>query len=365
MSTVQNAVVAARFRRDPVEPGSSSGEGRVGNVRPHSYYLSFALIWAGLVLYGALLPFEMRLGAGPAGGSFLSWLLEVMTAPRWFVPDGAASSLGISAAASDLGVNLLLMLPLGGLLRLHLRKRGRPIVAQLLLPAAACFALCWSIESAQSLLVGRYAAIQDVLTNTGGGIVGVLLAPAGATIFRRAVFAVYRRVSYPLDRMRAGLIRVRRSPVTMFLVTGLNLLLIGGWLVSTRGLGAATDSHALPFAGLFEHSYDMGALHAGRAMIVYCLIGGLLSIQFMRLRSRRTLGLMLLALGLIALGRQLVERSGASVFDATELVIAVMAGGLLLTTASLMIHAVRCSCRRKTQIPVPYERRRVRFEYGT
>lgn len=366
MTTVTSAVAAERFRRDPQLPTGQPAADAATAARPHSHYLSFALVWAGLVLYGTLLPFELRAGAGPADEGLFAWLIDVLTAPRWFTPNGEASAFGVSAVASDLAVNMMLMLPLGGLLRLHLRKRRRPLIVQLLLPAVGCFALCWSIESAQSLLAGRYASIQDVLTNGGGAVVGVLLAPLAAWGFRHVVFAAYRRLSYPLHVGKEWMLKLRRSPIVMFIVTAVNLLVIGGWFAATQGLGEGTESHALPFVGLFQRSYDVGALYAGRAMIVYCLVGGLLSIQFMRLRSRRTLGLLLLALALIAFGRQLLEGSGAKAgFDVTEAVIAVMAGGFLLTTVYLMFHAVRCSCRRKTQIPVPYERRRVPFEYAS
>lgn len=361
MSTLGTAGAAAPFdhtaRRAPA-PAGALGAGR---GRPHSVYLALALAWAGLVLYGTLLPFELRPGAGPRG-AVLPWLVDLLSAPRWFTPTGQASALGVSALASDLAVNLALMLPLGMLLRLHLRKRRWPIAMQLLLPAAGCFALCWCVESMQSQLVGRYAAIQDVLSNSGGAVVGVALGPPLAAGFRVGVFAVYRRCALPLHGARRMMLKLRRSPVVMFMVTGLNLLLIVGWFTAAGGLGEGTPTRALPFEGLFQRSYDVAAVYAGRAMIVYCLVGGLLSLQFMRLRSRRALGVVLLGLALIAFGRQLLERSGAGV-DVTESVIAVMAGGLLLTTVWLMGHAVRCSCRRREQIDVPFERRRVPFEY--
>jgi len=348
----------------PTAPFRAAGRAAVPR-RPQrrSPCRALALAWAGLVLYGTLLPFELRPGAAP-DGALLAWLADVLTAPRWFTPGGQASALGVSALASDLAVNLALMFPLGMLLRLHLRSRGRPVALQLILPTGACFALCWSIESAQGLLVGRFAAIQDVLTNTGGAALGVVLGPTLAAAFRRAVFAAYRRCAYPLHVLRQVLLALRRSPAVMFTVTALNLLLIVGWFTAVGGLGEGTPSGALPFEGLFERSYDVAAVYAGRAMIVYCLLAGLLSLQFMRRGSRRKFGLLLLALALIAFARQLLERSGAAAgVDLTESVIAVMAGGLLLTTAYLMGHAVRCSCRRREQIPVPFERRRVPFEY--
>jgi len=363
--TTANGTMAGGLKRGLFDGAAAAPASKEpAHDRPHSVYLSLALAWAGLVLYGTLLPFELRAGAAPGAEGWLAWLGSLLTAPRWLEVAGDASALGVSAMASDLAVNLLLMLPLGAMLRLHLRRRRWPIPAQILTPAGACFALCWSVECGQSLLDGRYASIQDVLTNTGGAVVGVLSAPVAAAAARAAVFAGYRRCSYRLHQGKELMLQLRRSPVVMFFVTGLNLLVIGAWFASTRGLGEGATETALPFAGLFERSYDVAALYAGRAMVVYCLVGGLLSIQFMRFRSRRTLGLVLLALALIAFGRQLLERSGAAAaVDLTESVIAVLAGGFLLTTVYLMFHAVRCSCRRKTQIPVPFERRRVPFQY--
>lgn len=340
-----------------VSPANADAAPRRGMFMP------FALIWGGLIAYGTLLPFKLRPGATPGDQPVFAWLLDVFTSPTWFEPAAKQSSLGISAAASDLAVNLLLLLPLGLLLRLHFRQKGSSLVVQWLVPAFVAAGLCWSIESVQTLLQGRFGAIQDVLTNTGGAVVGIALAPWIARLSRTIVFWVYRQTSYELHRAKELLLALRRSPLVMMLVTALNLLIIGGYFALTSGLGEGTDAHALPFLGLFNRSYDVAAVYAGRAMIVYCLVAGLLSIQFMRFGSRRTISIFILVMALLAFGRQLLEAGGAATVDMTENFIAVMAGGFLLTTFYLLYHAVRCSCRRKTQVPVDVERRRVPFEY--
>lgn len=75
------------------------------------------------------------------------------------------------AGATDVVLNLLLFLPFGLLLRLAGWRIGRTAVSLLTLTVA--------IEVIQgTLLVGRDAALSDVLTNASGGIVGWLLVPA-------------------------------------------------------------------------------------------------------------------------------------------------------------------------------------------
>ena len=329
------------------------------------FYMPFALIWAGLIVYGTLLPFELKPGITHGQPSWASYLIEIFTSPRWFVPDGQASKLGISAAASDLTVNLMLLLPLGLLLRLHLRQRRCSLLGQWLIPSLFALGLCWSIESVQSILVGRFGTIQDVLTNTAGAVVGVAMGPWIGRAFRTLTFAAYRKCSYRLHHAQQWLMSIRRSPLAMFIVTGINMFIIFGYFAAGPVLGEGTKAHALPFMGLFQRSYDVGAMYAGRAMIVYCLVGGLLSIQFMRLRSRKTISILILIMALLAFGSQLLEAGGTRTVDLTESFIAIMAGGFLLTTIYLLIHAVRCSCRRKTQVPIAVERRRVPFEYNT
>lgn len=329
----------------------------------HWFFMPFALTWAGLILYGTLLPFDLRRGSVPAHALSLDWLLDVLSSPRWLIPSTRSSALGISELASDLAVNLLLMLPLGLFLRLHYRHKRSTLIVQWLKPLLLVSLLCWAIESAQSLLIGRVGSIPDVLTNLSGAIAGMAIGPWSARTFRLTVFHAFRKFSYRLHQAEQLLLSIRRSPITMFSVTMVNLLFVGWYFAATRSLGEGTSAHVLPFMGLFERSYDVGALYAGRAMIVYCLVGGLLSIQFLRLRSRRAISLFLLVMAVLAFGRQLLEASGAAPVDLTENFIAITAGGFVLTTIYLLFHAVRCSCRRRVQTPVAVERRRVPFQY--
>ena len=122
-----------------------------------------ALAWLAVILVATLMP---------RGGS---------THPERLTP--VSCLVCGEAGAVDVLYNLVLFMPLGFALRLAGVRGGRIILL--------CFCLTFAVESAQYWIVpGRDASLSDVLTNTTGGAVGVLLAnllptllaPAGSAL---------------------------------------------------------------------------------------------------------------------------------------------------------------------------------------
>jgi len=113
------------------------------------------------------------------------------------------------------------------------------------------------------------------------------------------------------------------------------------------------DNAAFLPAAYFLLCVAHAGVRVGRKTYVVDLASGNKRTDYVAV-SNSVIGVLLLLVGSLGALAPLLGYDG---------VIAVLAGGFLLTTVYLMFHAVRCSCRRKTQIPVPFERRRVPFQY--
>ncbi len=329
-----------------------------------------AVVWAALLVYGSLLPWGFDLNsaiieAGGVGPAIIDWI----TSPSWVPAVTLTSSFGVPNWASDLVLNLLLYGPLGVLLRLTLsRLTGRHIV-QIVSAVAAIAALSWMIESTQSLIPGRYASIQDVLANSLGGCAGVMLGHRINSAWRAGAFTLYRWTANPMGALHHRLHTHRTRPAVMFIALAVNAGLIALWytLTATSEGGAPGDQTAVylvPFQRYFDRSYDVAAVLLGRSMIVYCLAGAVWMLTMMRGQTRRTLGWVVLTAALTAAVVEALKLMGpGSAADVTEPLIALIAGGLVLTAAFMLVHACRCSCRRLEQSPVDVDRRRRGHDY--
>lgn len=328
--------------------------------------LRLALLWGGLVLYGGLLPFELRPGVtGPSLGELWPWLVERFTAPSW--PSGATgrSSLGLSVQAVDLLTNLAILVPVGFFGRLHLRAQRRGRVVQWLVPALACLGLSWCIEAGQSLLAGRFSSLADVRHNTIGGLIGAAIAPWVMDTARSAAFSCYCLLNPPCQRLRERWLGLCRSPRVVAALASLNLLILGGWIANAWRAHGRSTPIALPFERLFQDSYDEAAIQFARTLTTYGLVALFIWLQFQWRPTRRASVALVGGLALLALGRQVAKRGGAwARVDTTEMLIAMLAGVLVVVAVAAATHAVRSSCRRRAAIPVRYERRRARFDYA-
>ncbi|MEE9212404.1 MAG: VanZ family protein [Phycisphaeraceae bacterium] len=324
-------------------------------------------VWVVLLAYGALVPFRLQLPETFGGVTgVLGWLWSVLISPRW-VDAGSSgwSSNGINLSVVDVATNVALYVPLGIGLRLALAGRWR-WPAQVGVATIAAAAVSWLLECIQSLMPDRVASLNDWLFNVLGGFAGALAAVWMYHLARRTVFALYCHYSYSLYVIRIFLQRQRHRPLIMLLVAVLSVALVVYWYADATAPkpGGRHAVNWLPFTQQFARSYDVAALQIGRMLVVYCLVAMLLSLQFLRIRQRRGLGWVVLVVAVLAAVREVIQfTSDDGLADVTGPIIAVMAVGFTLTTSFLLVHAVRCSGRRKRQMPVAVDRRRVPYKY--
>ena len=132
----------------------------------------WAVLWAMLVLYGSLIPFDIdfsMLSESPGLGVFA--IAPVRTT---FV---------------DAATNILVYLPLGLALALSGWATRIPRGLSITLATAVGAVLSLSVEAMQSAISIRVAAQSDVYFNVAGTMLGALLAP---TLVRTALAAMGR-----------------------------------------------------------------------------------------------------------------------------------------------------------------------------
>ena len=330
-----------------------------------------AMVWTGLLIYGSLLPWDINVQAVIAdAGGFAPAIYQGLTSPTWLPTLHETSSLGVPSWASDLVTNLMIYGPLGVLLRLTFsRITGRHLI-QVLCSIMVIVSLSWGIEATQSLIPGRYAAIQDIIANTLGGAAGVLLGHRINSLWRVSAFLLLRRTAKPMSLVSHRLQSHRDKPVVLFIALFINACLIVMWyFFSSADSGQSTQAteqglYLMPFEQAFNRSYDVAALLLGRSMIVYCLAGAVWMLTMMRGPTRRALGWVVLIAALTAAtveGIKLIDPVASA--DITEPLLALIAGGLVVTAGFMLVHACRCACRRVQQVPVPMERRRHQHDY--
>ncbi|HWE50022.1 MAG TPA: VanZ family protein, partial [Bryobacteraceae bacterium] len=115
-----------------------------------------------LILYGSLYPweFEPLRGTDPFTVLLHSWDLELN---RFII--------------RDIGVNIVLYMPLGFVGCLVFRRRGR-VALPVFLCALLGFLLSCSVELAQAFVPDRHTSLVDVATNVLGAIAGAVAAIA-------------------------------------------------------------------------------------------------------------------------------------------------------------------------------------------
>jgi VanZ family protein len=325
-----------------------------------------ALGWSALVVYGSLLPFGFDLTGltGQAGGVW-ACLVNAMTSPAWIASTPDTSSLGVPAWASDLVLNLALYLPLGVLLRLTASRATGRQWAQIACAGAAVLSMSWLLESAQSLIPGRYASLQDIVLNTTGGLLGVLIGHRVNRLWHGGAFAVYRLTARRRRSLNLCLQTRRGRVLTVSALVGAGTGLVAlGYLVIAPAVGGAQAVGAVPFQRYFQRSYDVGVLLLGQMALVYFLAGAMLLLPVMRGRSRWALVCVAMSVSVIAVAVEGFKPMtlGTSA-DATDPMIALVSGGLVLTLGFMLVNACRRSCRRRHQTAVPVDRRGHRHDY--
>ncbi|MCX5662985.1 MAG: VanZ family protein [Planctomycetota bacterium] len=327
-----------------------------------------AVAWLALIFYGSLVPFHFKHGLLDSDGGIIQSLIDFITAPRWedSSAPNAVSSLGISTRFSDVALNLGLFLPLGLFLRLAAWKREWPALFQLLAALLGVAAASWLTECTQNLTADRVASLRDFCLNTAGGAAGaipaVMLRRYGVTM----IFDVYCCTSMWLFRAGQSLQKLRYNPLAMFLVVAANGGLIAFAYHQSKNVHAKAgqEVNLMPFSVHVARSWDVAFFQIGRSMIVYLLIGMLLSLQFLSLKQRKTIGLVVLGAALLAGVREVMLATGAHArADVTEPILAGVAVIATVGTVALLVRAVKSSCRRKQSVPVANDRRRIPHEY--
>ena len=329
-----------------------------------------AAMWAGMIAYGSLMPFKIRMdiAAVHSVGDYARALAAMLLSPRLQTTfKNPYSSLGNPNWLNDVALNVALYLPLGVLVYAAARAGGlttgtatRGRGWDVLRVLALAGLLSYAIECMQSLMPGRHATINDMAANMVGALLGAMLMPWAYRWFQRGVFAAYTRAAHALHGGAVMLDRLRRRPLVIAAFALTNVMLVALWYVrSVDEAAAAGRVNWLPFAAHFERSYDIAMLTIGRSIIVYCLLGLLLSLPLLGVRQRHTMGLVVLGVAVLAAAREVMHAAAVGQnADITEPLLAAMAAGMLLAIGWLVVHAVRSSCRRKRAEPVEHDRRR-------
>ncbi|MEX0775347.1 MAG: VanZ family protein [Phycisphaeraceae bacterium] len=330
-----------------------------------------ALGWFLLIAYGSLVPFKLTARYQVNNGlEAADAVIRFVTAPRWW--DDATLNrlnvLGNSDPYSDLWLNLLLYAPLGVLLAVEARARGRGFWRAAASSVLTVAVASWALECMQGLMEPeRVAAINDVLTNTAGAAAGALAGPGLLTLARRAIFWLYCRTVTPVHAWRRKVRRYRGRPTMLVMVAMINLALIAGWFYISVGAGKMAGRRPinwLPFYQQFDRPYGDALEQISRSLIVYLLIGMLWTLNFVSWRQKRGLRVVVLLLAMLACTQEVLRMSVGRRADVTEPILAVMAVGFMAFIAYLVVLAIRKSCRRKASLPVSVDRRRMTHRYG-
>jgi VanZ family protein len=129
--------------------------------------LALLILWTTFIIYGTMIPFRFDLDAAEAARK-----LRSMGEP-----------FARAVSRTDAVSNVLLFLPLGGLIGFRLARRGTGLGMILVVAAVSGLALSASVECAQLFLPGRVPSLVDLATNTAGAALGALV---GWPLIRRA-----------------------------------------------------------------------------------------------------------------------------------------------------------------------------------
>ena len=103
-------------------------------------------------------------------------------------PPGQQHGFTVSRDGSDqqdpihVGLNLLLFVPLGALLHHEGQRRSIKLLSIVIVTGAAAFLISLAVESLQRFLPNRESSLIDLVTNTTGGLMGVLGGRAWGSI---------------------------------------------------------------------------------------------------------------------------------------------------------------------------------------
>lgn len=340
---------------------------------PPAQYLWLAGAWLAFIVYGSLMPFDFDApwpaDAGPVS-LVIYWVYLAATGPRWW--DHATlnlmNNLGESSILGDYLTNVMLYFPVGVLLRLRMRELRRAWWRQILEPALMVLLVCWAVECTQGMVASRLASYNDIVANASGGLIGALLGAWGDRTLRGMMFWCYCRVSHVAHDIGAFVDRQREKPVMLVVVTLVNVVFFLVWWKLHLEDGKAAGARPInwmPFKDQFSYPYEVAVAHLGRSMILYVVVAMLLSLQFLSMRRRKGVGVMVLVVALLAALHEVLRAMTAGRrADITEPLVATIAVVGVVYLAYLSVNSVRLCCRRRASLPVKVERRRRPHAYA-
>jgi len=329
---------------------------------PGQPYWLIAWLWLAALVYGSFLPFDpidtgrvssFTFGGLLPDGSLLGWTLAWLTQPR-----------RLDGPLDDLLTNLLLYLPVGAMLRLHLWRAGRTRLTQILAPILVVLIVPWLVECTQGLTPFRDASLRDLLANAGGGAIGVLLAVKLRAVLRRRLVHAWWRAVPALDRGYRRLAAWRNGSTLRTAILLCHALLLAVWAlrIARQWPGWTPEFAWLPFAELFEHPYGEATWIAYRTASFYLLALLLVSLQWLCWRDPRTITGLFFYLLLLGAGRELHHAvTRARAFDVSEPLLAAVVGAGVVGLIAGARHMVRAADRRRGDRPVAVDRRTPRF----
>lgn len=296
------------------------------------------------LIYGSLLPFsfEWSKAVSQSGGS-IDAIINALTSPAWIANQPGESALGFSRSLIDHVFNLLLYVPLGLVLRMALRPRRWGWLLDCSIVVVVGFVMSWTLESLQSLMPMRVASLNDVVCNTGGALLGSIVAVPAWFAIKHVAFLLYCKFAYWSHLTQ----QLMSRPIVAMLIAVLNAVIIGMWYVGEVRRSEEAEASLLPFERAYRESYDLGALLLGEAMLVYAGIGCLLLL--LAFTGARRVAMNWIVLGVVGLAF-LAELSRVLTYnvspDITGVLLAFAAASIMTVTVYSFSHAIRRMERR-------------------
>ena len=258
-------------------------------------WLCLAVSYAVIIAYGSVLPFEFELN--PAFFQTLSLELSTVIQDKSLYWD-----------ARDTPLNILLYVPLGGLLMLSMR-RVLPVVAFLGVLLAAT-ALSFGVESLQSLIPSRISSASDIVFNVCGACLGAYFAFMVSGLQFYSSFSKASQLISPhlqdrrLPQLFAPYSGCCRNSVLRFLLIGYILFLVSLLVLPFRlelGYSAVSAEFArlfeLPFLSLQRDSYSKVLAQSVSKLMLFLPLGILVRIEQKKMFSGRLLLMVAIAVG--------------------------------------------------------------------
>jgi len=295
--------------------------------------LRLLLLWGAFIVYGTTIPFDLVPSADVVADA---WARAHKT--PWVEPGGGRPSL------TDAVTNVLLFIPWGFLLGVHLVGRRRGLARVLLVAGVTSLLLSAFVETLQLFASARTTSATDLVNNGAGGVLGGF-----------AGWLAGGRIRATLEpRLREGL---RTQPWSVLsLLVALAVML---WSVSPFDLSLDVDdlkravktTRIVPFGPALRANLPTpGVQEYLPALFAWTLVGGVFAMALRRRGPRgipywTTSVVAVAGLAILSEGSQLIVRG--RVTDATTVLFATLGGAI----GAALVHAYRNRPARDLAVP--------------